>query len=887
MHVHHEKIARMKSRGIVALVVLVGGCAPPSLVRLSDGIWLRAPKGWAPVQRKGMPVTQIALPGPGGTVQARVLLDAEERASHQDALRRLAEIAAETGAPARVGTVGGWPALMRVRRAPLPVPAAADDKDAGEKRALATVVTTAIAAGDRVVRTEGWIMPAADPALVGEVAALAGQLELPRNRAQATLPRETQYLTQAHQTFSSDETVAAAPGAMRGSPSVAVNPGSAGSEISVAVSADGNNLLVANNSGYTFSTNGGGSFTSRGAPLPFANGGDPSVAASPGIFYYALLGRPNGNAASGGVTGCSASVATSVDNGATFTFAGHAAVCGLGGPALQSCFPDQESIASDPVDGELYLAWRDMSVSRSYTNCALPPPAAVIMPTLICSGDRGATWGHARPIGIGDTPRVTVGPDGDVFVLWRQGANVMLSRFSPCNQGLVPAAGFPVLVATIRDIPCPPGLPGLDRCDNLSSAMVAVDDLDASRVYVAFAEAVNDGARVLLRHSFDGGRTFSRSVAVDTGGPGDRFLPWVCSTGGMAFVSWYDRRGASFTAQDATAYFSNVATTAGPTLVVGRDTNLSGVNDLQCASGFPNGNREMSQCCPPNSCSRPPNLGAPKYGDYNGNACAAGRLFSAWASATAPAGVVSTSSGIRTWVDLGAAIGLTSCGDRICEAPVEDCGNCPGDCGCPGGATCMNRRCAVGTCGDGFCNRVGGENCANCGADCGCRGGAACVNKACQAPAVCGDGVCVPGVEDCANCGADCGCPGGLACVNHACSVAACGNGVCDFLDGENCASCAADCGCPGGTCVNGGCQSGTCGDGVCQLDHENCANCAADCGCPGGLACRNSACSTTCGDGFCDALAGENCGNCGGDCKCAPGRSCNASGACVFNAPP
>jgi hypothetical protein len=31
--------------------------------------------------------------------------------------------------------------------------------------------------------------------------------------------------------------------------------------------------------------------------------------------------------------------------------------------------------------------------------------------------------------------------------------------------------------------------------------------------------------------------------------------------------------------------------------------------------------------------------GCPKYGDYNGNACIAGRIFNAWASATAPPGL--------------------------------------------------------------------------------------------------------------------------------------------------------------------------------------------------------------------------------------------------------
>ena len=42
--------------------------------------------------------------------------------------------------------------------------------------------------------------------------------------------------------------------------------------------------------------------------------------------------------------------------------------------------------------------------------------------------------------------------------------------------------------------------------------------------------------------------------------------------------------------------------------------------------------------------------GCPKYGDYNGNACAGGRLFMAWASATPPTGVP-PGAGIDTFTD--------------------------------------------------------------------------------------------------------------------------------------------------------------------------------------------------------------------------------------------
>jgi hypothetical protein len=43
--------------------------------------------------------------------------------------------------------------------------------------------------------------------------------------------------------------------------------------------------------------------------------------------------------------------------------------------------------------------------------------------------------------------------------------------------------------------------------------------------------------------------------------------------------------------------------------------------------------------------------GCPKYGDYNGNACAAGRLFAGWASATSPAGIEPPSTAIGIFFD--------------------------------------------------------------------------------------------------------------------------------------------------------------------------------------------------------------------------------------------
>jgi hypothetical protein len=66
---------------------------------------------------------------------------------------------------------------------------------------------------------------------------------------------------------------------------------------------------------------------------------------------------------------------------------------------------------------------------------------------------------------------------------------------------------------------------------------------------------------IIVRDSTDGGVTWpaARNVVLNSGGVGPRFMPWVCTAGGAAFVSWYDRRPASLTANDLTDFFGGSA----------------------------------------------------------------------------------------------------------------------------------------------------------------------------------------------------------------------------------------------------------------------------------------------------------------------------------------
>ena len=133
-------------------------------------------------------------------------------------------------------------------------------------------------------------------------------------------------------------------------------------------------------------------------------------------------------------------------------------------------------------------------------------------------------------------------------------STLKLMKFSSCADQLAPQPGFPVMIGTVDDATtCP--LVGLDRC-NMGSriAPVAVDDINAQHIYAAFAtstSSTNDD--VIVADSNDGGVTWSSSVVANAGAPGRRFMPWVCTTDGVAMLSWYDRRAAAKIALVASA----------------------------------------------------------------------------------------------------------------------------------------------------------------------------------------------------------------------------------------------------------------------------------------------------------------------------------------------
>ncbi len=299
-------------------------------------------------------------------------------------------------------------------------------------------------------------------------------------------------------------------------------------EPEVAVSNDGQTVVVVQQIVWRTSNDGGNTF-------PLANFGDftvvdnvPGVGGSRGGDSSLAVGQ-SGSFYEGtiGINAQSLVLNVAPPKGTPFAFRSLPFTCQPG--SIHKCFvlssgqliPDQEHIASDRVNAtatgdQVYVAWR--MVSGEYG--------------VVCSTNGGATFPASATVNSftpGDFPRITVGRDGFVYVVYQTGnavqGNIMLNKYAPCsvNPNMAQQPGFPVMIAkNVTFTACP--VPGLDRCNNgnnLSSFTVAVDDTNPAHVYVAYAvnTAINTvtGAGnddVIVQDSLDGGATWPAKRAV-------------------------------------------------------------------------------------------------------------------------------------------------------------------------------------------------------------------------------------------------------------------------------------------------------------------------------------------------------------------------------------
>lgn len=660
----------------------------------------------------------------GEALSARILITTEQRLNHDDALQQLSDIGKSRSGKLRFLEIGGWPAVIIEFVEPLPTRGAPQRKEgrtsepAPDSSPIQRAIV-AVASGSSILHFDISLAPDAPQKLLQQAEEIASSsvfrekgnpndvhksiLDLQRSVMKPGAPEK---LAPAPETSLRHEDLSRFPkpptsgmeesSKERGS---AVSVESGVGELEVVASTNAKDIVIASNGALAYSNDRGSQFKNGSTGAFGLN--DPTLArGASGNFYLGVIAIPSGTSAQQNVTGCTNAVSRSVDRGSSFSLEGYGARCPQTGGSI--CFPDQPHIAADSLNAasgkdQIYTVWRNFVPSGKLPSTCGGIGSGFVTASITCSKDNGATWTSTAAIqGAGDFPRVAVGKDGNVYVVTLSGNNVLLNRFSSCSSGLAPAAGFPVTVATLTGpVACP--VPGLDRCNNgntLSSPTVAPDPSDASHIFVSFAQT--DGVRgeqIITAASTNNGSGFPKQSIVTTSKSIRRFMPWSCVTQGRAFVGWYDRQAAkaSGATNDLTDYWLSSANGS----QVGGSFNLSNHPDPQCASGWPCAPRSKNDS---ESCTVQPQLagncqnasgggsqkacdfisttcpsgescqtggGCPKYGDYNGIACADNFVVAAWSSATAPQG-------------LPAVTGLNIFSSTITVGPVcsayTDCG---------------------------------------------------------------------------------------------------------------------------------------------------------------------------------------------------------------------
>jgi len=682
----HSRLLVTLAIASMALVCLpIMGAAQPLLshtlhiATAQQGISVGYPDGWSVAQPTSNTWVLLNVPADQQetvTPTVRVQIGYGERPDHADAVSQLTEFANESGRPSTFLAIGGWPALQRVQLVPRPQPS----HSPVSPDSLMVQITTAVAAGNLLVRLESHLPSDADEALKALVLAIGQSLKFTSTGDPVQVQQELHQLQSAPRRRDSsralgspqDGVASTVPGLEAGAgppifPQVQLNNGTNG-ELEIAVSNNGSNIVVVKQSGWITSNDGGQTFPFSGS-LPVSDGDSSIAFGQSGNFYHAALGCFGSSCAAvcPANSNC-AEIAASTTNGRTFGALVNAAVCANTGGA--ACNLDQEHIGADRVNAGTGGADR---VYMAIRNCQGGCGANGAFVT--CSPDSGATWAPVLALELGsDFPRVAVGGDGSFYVVFRNGGNIRIDKFNACTTSAAvmtrAAGGFPRPVSgftSFTGCEVMNGFGGLDRCNDgnlLSGPTVTVDDTNANHVYVAWANnTAANNENILVADATDGGVNWRAPVTIQTNVNARRYHPWACATGGDAFVTWYDRRAATVANNDLTDYFAASAGLSAGNLVANTDEfKISTTSDAQCTT-WPRAPRsrfdaencsvqpqlagvcsvtagrrcDFSDCaggggvgacqCPAAGETCNTGNGAVKYGDYNGNACVLGRLY--------------------------------------------------------------------------------------------------------------------------------------------------------------------------------------------------------------------------------------------------------------------
>jgi hypothetical protein len=707
--------------GILGLLLLCLGLTMLPLITaaeelaLAPGINLVPGAGWEIVRSRAREAALLKLRGADGRIVGRATVTISNRRSAGNAVAQLGWNVPNGNQPT-ISEIAGWPTVTFTTQSEPDEPE--DNETAGVPEPL-TRVETLVAIDNTLVRVSITLGTNPSPDVLKHAYALAQGLRTSKTAPVAQIRRSLQEVRTSLKAKAAP--LSMRPVAARRRDPVTLLPRSTtfepvdatglqpGRELEIAVSADGQDIVIVSNKSQIFTSNNSGTTfgppvdyplapRAPGASEDFQRRSDLSVVRGPsGRFYVSFLGRehfPNLNRDT-----VSLAVSEPQDRGNNFRFLNHAVRC-----EDDNVFTtDQPHMAVDPrirpgLPDQIYVGWRANQPIDDTVNCNGGSGRMAGFHTMLsCSADGGASWTTTLVDTFGMYPRVTVGPDGMVYVISetkrgrRDGvdATMWLSKFSSCEDGLQLQTGFP---SKVTDFVGVKRVPGLDRNDSgniLASPTVAVTR--PRHVFVAYAEETVEGNDdIVVLGSVDDGEdgTWSlRTTANASSVPARRFMPWLCAAQDQLFVSWYDRRDATAEANDLTKYFVSFVRPVDTTLdtipdeLRAMEVSLSDKPDPQCRwwSPFAPRNRNDAERCSvqpqlAGRCCRQVNSsgkcidsttdgssrnrcdfstkpgflpcssgetcgtgdGHPKYGDYTGNTCQAGRAFLTWAAATNP-----------------------------------------------------------------------------------------------------------------------------------------------------------------------------------------------------------------------------------------------------------
>jgi hypothetical protein len=298
-----------------------------SEIKLPGGATVTTSPGWVPSEQQYRDAVLLVVPAPKpGPPLAHMLITYERRRSHEEAVMRLGQTVAEYVKPTRTFSINGWPAIERRYLAPEPM--RGEEREPGKPPRIVVWVTTAIAFEELLIRFDTTLSAEARATLADQAQVIAHSATLPVRQSPADLKSDFALTKQGKtiqrppsRTPARNSTLYLAPMRSFGTPAVATG---ASSEIEIAASSDGKNIVVSTNNGLSVSNNGGQSFNA--GPVLAAQGntipdGDLSIAiGASGTFYVSRLDFFAGSTKS-------IEIFTSGDNGSTFPFRSFAFSC--------------------------------------------------------------------------------------------------------------------------------------------------------------------------------------------------------------------------------------------------------------------------------------------------------------------------------------------------------------------------------------------------------------------------------------------------------------------------------------------------------------------------------------------------------------------------------